>query len=623
MTSPYESRPELTAEQRAVVELPAEAMTLVTAAAGAGKTHTLVRRLERLMEREELGTHEVLVLTFSRAAVRELRNRIARHGVAARHVQAQTFDSWALDLLMQVDAGRDWKAESFEDRIRGACSAIEDGLADESYEDLRHVVIDEVQDLVAERRELVETLLERFDCGFTVVGDPAQAIYGFQVQDPAERAGETNRFFDWLRATFGEELVELQLTENFRADTDEAGLALPFGPVLRTRAERGRSGDGGVYEELRGALRDALIMGDLADGHVRDLLASYTGNTAILCRDNGQALLVSERLHTAGLAHRLQCAARDRVVPSWLAELFRVRPERTLTRETFDALVADRALGGPGGSGVLWSSLRRGAASSGGRTLDLDRLFTLITTERLPDEITAAPSSPLIVSSFHRAKGLEFDRVIVVDPGALSPDHEDEAGEEPRALYVAMTRARSELLRMDTINRWNVRRDQRTRRWARYGRRPWQRLGLEMTGADVHSDHPAGAVEFAADPIELQEHLLTKVSVADPVVLRRLYEDSLEPGQSPPYLILHDDRPIGVLSERFRRDLYRLLQQSESFVPRRFPREITEVRIEAIETVTGSRAAGTIAGLGDRGVWAAPRLVGLGRFDYGGKEGDG
>jgi len=69
------------------------------------------------------------------------------------------------------------------------------------------VVIDEVQDLVGARRELVEALVDRFECGFTIVGDPAQSIYGFTVKDRTARAGETNRFFEWLRNTFGEELV--------------------------------------------------------------------------------------------------------------------------------------------------------------------------------------------------------------------------------------------------------------------------------------------------------------------------------------------------------------------------------------------------------------------------------
>src|SRR5690606_26576991 len=91
----YSGTPTLTAEQRAVVEQPAGARTLVTAQAGAGKTHTLVRRLDRLVAEEDLSAGEILVLTFSRAAVRELKNRLVRYGEAARHVRVQTFDSWA------------------------------------------------------------------------------------------------------------------------------------------------------------------------------------------------------------------------------------------------------------------------------------------------------------------------------------------------------------------------------------------------------------------------------------------------------------------------------------------------------------------------------------------------
>ena len=40
------------------------------------------------------------------------------------------------------------------------------------------------------------------------------------------------------------------------------------------------------------------------------------------------------------------------------------------------------------------------------------------------------------------------------------------------------------------------------------------------------------------------------------------------------------------------------------------------MRIEAVETVVGSEASGRLAGLGDYGVWLAPRLVGLSKFTY-------
>ncbi|MGH3902632.1 MAG: UvrD-helicase domain-containing protein [Pseudonocardiaceae bacterium] len=624
MTDPYDDDPALTPEQRSVVEQPADALLLVTAGAGAGKTHTIVRRLERLISDEDLNARDVLVLSFSRSAVHQLRNRIVRTAGDGNFVRVQTFDSWALDLLMEVDANQDWSSRSFDERIRGATAAIVDGLADDRYEELCHVVIDEVQDLVDDRRNLVQVLLARFECGFTVVGDPAQSIYGFQVADPAERSGEANRFIEWLRAHFAD-LVELTLTENFRARTAEARTALAFGPGLRVAAEAGRSeGDGDYYEDLRTALMDTLILGDLNDGFVRDSLQGFAGTTAILCRTNGQALLVSESLHEAKVPHRLQRSAQDRVVPAWIGMLFDPHRGNMLTRDAFEDLVPELPLPKESEPSVLWSMLMRSAAGSGRRSLDLGRLRQAVATGRLPDELTAPPPADLIISSFHRAKGLEFDRVIVMDPGPLRGDTDTDEAEEARLLYVAMTRPLDELMHLATANTWNVRIDDRTKRWVCYGPQPWQRMGMEIVGSDVHSDDPAGTAEFSADPVELQHRLAATASPGDPVVLERRYEESLEVGLSPPYLVVHDGTPIGAASELFRKALYRLLQQNARFVPRRFPRLIEGVRVDAVETVTGSEAAGAVAGLGGRGVWLAPRLVGLGRFTYDRqKDGDG
>src|SRR5260370_5144593 len=87
---------DFTTEQAAVVSLPVEAHALVSAAAGTGKTHTLAGRLTRLVEGEGLSAgDELLVLSFSRAAVAELRRRIAGLVGDPRYVGAATFDSFA------------------------------------------------------------------------------------------------------------------------------------------------------------------------------------------------------------------------------------------------------------------------------------------------------------------------------------------------------------------------------------------------------------------------------------------------------------------------------------------------------------------------------------------------
>lgn len=631
MSGAYTDDPPLTDEQRAVVEQPYDAKVLVTAGPGAGKTHTLVRRLDFLVEEEELSAGEILVLTFSRAAVRELRDRLAAHGEAARHVRAQTFDSWALELLMEVDAEGAWHERSFEQRIDGARDAIETGLAEERYgEDLLHVVVDEVQDLVGARREMVEALLDAFDCGFTVVGDPAQSIYGFTVSDVEQRAGETNQFFVWLRNTFGEELVELELTRNFRAVAEEAEAALPHGPGLRRIAETGRSGDRTRYEDLRATLRSTTNL-DQVDEFTAMALAEYDGSTAVLCRTNGQALLISERLAAHGVEHRLQRSARDRVAPAWIGRLFRAVEGSTLTRARFDELAPSLSLPAGATPDRLWSLLlRTGTGRGGDRILDLAALRRALATGRLPDELTAQPPSRLVVSSFHRAKGLEFDRVVVVDPGALHDEQanqpradrksrkrwEIDVDEEARLLYVAMTRPRKELLWLEPLDMRLVRPDPRLDRWARYSFKHWARLGLELVGGDVNTDQPAGMRDFSADPVKLQEYLATDVRPGDEVVLERLHPDAIGLGESPPYLIMHKGRPIGTTSDRFRADLYRHLKLNNDYEPRNWPQKLTGVRIDAVETVAGSEAVGIQAGLGRYGVWLAPRLVGLSSFTY-------
>ncbi len=321
MTDVYLDSPPLTAEQRAVVEQPWDARVLVTAGAGAGKTHTLVRRLDALCGHEDpeesLDAADILVLTFSRAAARELRERITRHGDRARRVRAQTFDAWAYGVLAQAYPDRDWATTSFDERIRVATEAVEEGAL-ESGDSVppSHVVIDEVQDLLGDRRELVEALLDRYQdsCGFTVVGDAAQSVYGFQIEDPAERNDETGRFFEWLRRSYPDDLVELHLTENFRAVTPEARVALSHGP----RLQRVRDADEAatLYEELRDLLVDPVnTLADLTDEYTLQGLRDLDDTCAVLTRDNRQALVVSRLLHENGIEHRLRRPLEERPVP--------------------------------------------------------------------------------------------------------------------------------------------------------------------------------------------------------------------------------------------------------------------------------------------------------------------
>ncbi|MFI1695461.1 UvrD-helicase domain-containing protein [Streptomyces bobili] len=618
----------LTAAQQAVVDQPWDARVLVTAGAGAGKTHTLVRRLDVLVEREELEAGEILVLSFSRAAVRELTERIERHAAAAQRIRVQTFDAWAAALLNRAYPDTDWGTYTFDERIEAATEAIDKGAVEGGEYLPAHVVIDEVQDLVGVRREMVEALLDRFqeNSGFTVVGDSAQAVYGFQVSDPDQRAEETDRFLTWVRATFGEDLVELHLGDNFRARSEAARMALPYGAQLqrlpRDRAEAAAEAER-IHGDLRALLLSAPNFGSLEDEFVRAALRDYPDTTTILCRDNGQALTLSGILADADVPHTLQRSARERSAPVWIAELLASTGASTLSRERFEELLVD--LRAPDGSTpeALWRSVRKVARGSGRGTVDVVGLHRALAEGRLPDELTAAQPSSLVISTVHRAKGLEFDRVLIVEPRVLKEPaqvrkkkYDYDPAAEARLLYVAMTRVRDDLYVLDAPNSWLLRKDKRIDRWYLGGRSTWARNGIELIGSDVSHEQPPGTEGIHEDAAEVSRYLLTDVTPGAEAELVLLHGIPVAADQSPPYAVVVGGRRIAVVSERFRTDLHRMLRRTAHSEVDRWPPLITGLRVECVESVAGIPAATEAAGLGTHGAWVAPRLCGLGRFHW-------
>ncbi|MFF1305359.1 UvrD-helicase domain-containing protein [Streptomyces sp. NPDC058307] len=623
MTDAYLDSPPLTDEQRVVVEQPWDARVLVTAGAGAGKTHTLVRRLDALCGQEDpdesLEAAEILVLTFSRAAARELRERIARHGERARRVRAQTFDAWAYGVLLQAQPDGEWSAAGFDERITAAAQAIERGALEAGDAvPPAHVVIDEVQDLLGSRRELVEALLDRYQdsCGFTVVGDAAQSVYGFQIADPDERADETGRFFDWLRCSYPDDLVELHLTHNFRAVTPEARVALAYGPRLQKVSDTEQAAT--LYEELRGLLLDpANGLSDLDDPLTLDGLRNLSDTCAILTRDNQQALVISELLHEHSVEHRLRRPLEERPVPYWVAELLRRTEATGLTEDRFRSLLAEIPLPYEPNTSALWTVLRRATRSAGRNALDLERLRRSVVDGRFPDEAADPETTRIVVSTVHRAKGLEFDRVIVLSPPTIADlrkqyKEEFDPSAEARALYVAMTRARQDLYHVNPPELPMIRRAGGRKSGRRYvgGWRAYDRFGVVAETGDVCRDNPPG---HESDALATQVYLLEQVGPGQEVLLRKRHDLPMGEFQSPPYALVHNGREIGEASERFREELFRVQKVNRTWDPW-WPDEIHSLRIDDLETVTGSTAAGTNAGLGDRGVWIIPRITGIGKY---------
>lgn len=590
------------------VGLPWDTRALVTAGPGSGKTHSLIRRLAYLIDEEGLDPDEVIALSFSRAAVREIKARLAIDDSDARYVEVRTFDSFATWLLSRVDPESSWERVDYDGRIRAAVNALnEKDEAAELMAEIRHVTVDEIQDLVEERAELIKALLSRIDGGFTLLGDPAQGIYGFQIEDRRERIRGSTGLFDWVGTTYDGEVEPATLRGNHRARSDDARAALPFGPLLADSQPD--------YRKIAHELRTTLVTGGRYFGALADSawLLEKGPSTAVLCRNNGEALLVSRELSRLNVPHRLQRSTQDRVVASWAGALFlgldRSHPSQS---DVMDVLEQVRLPDGLTPVDLVRVLKRISGGPRNAASLDLYGVRRRLAQGLIPDELLDQRPTSVVVSTIHRVKGLEFDRVIIVDTG--DPDDEPvEQAELARLLYVAMTRPRDTLCWTDRVlPPPGHRMAQFGDRWyeSGFGAKSWLRFGMEIRDQDAHRVDPAGTVGYKTDARRIQCYLRDRLPLDSPVTLDRL------DGDDPPrYDIRHDGVHIGVTSESFGYALRGVLGRSH-YSMARWPRRITEVRVETVETVSGSDAAAINSGLGDFGVWLRPRLCGLGRFDW-------
>jgi hypothetical protein len=345
-------------------------------------------------------------------------------------------------------------------------------------------------------------------------------------------------------------------------------------------------------------------------------LKAYPGACAILTRDNRQALAVSELLHEHGVEHALKRSLQDRPVPYWVAELLRRAESATLTEPRFLELLGEIPLPAGVEPQRCWRSLRAATRRTGRGLVDVAAVGRLVAEGRFPDELGDPETARLTVSTVHRAKGLEYDRVLLLSPPSIAElrkTHEDlDVPAEARALYVAMTRAREDLYHVAGPDTSRIRRHRPTGRWYLGGWKKHERYGIQVLPGDVHREQPPGSYNADLAAVETQTYLLEQVRPGDAVALRLRHSLTAGPGQSPPYDVVHRDRVIGEASERFRRDLYAVEMISRSWDVS-WPRQIVGLRVDMLETVAGSTAAGANAGLGGHGVWMAPRITGIGR----------
>jgi hypothetical protein len=435
-------------EQRFVIEAEANSWLLVEAGPGTGKTAVACARVAKLLG-EGIAPSSILLVSFTRTAVAELRSRIRRMAQSvqgASGVRITTLDSEAWHLGFGFRGAAQGHVSGFDENIDGAIRLLKERAPEvmEWFESIRHIIIDEAQDLVGNRAELVFQLLDSLgaSAGVTVFVDPAQAIYGFStdVDDAEEGAKSVAPFHEQLLAEFPESFVEAKLTKLYRTSSIALQQVFEGG----RRCVFGEADAGAKLDEL-----EAMARSNSKATLGVDKRIDLGPHELVVFRRRSEVLMASSFLSANEVPHRLRLSQTALGVQPWVA-LVLSKHETTspLTPEVFGtrwaALGSHPLIGGLDHEEV-WSLLMRTAGLPTG-SVDLMTLRKVLSRARPPAEFcqTEVGIAGPILGTIHASKGREADKVTLMLPRTRREGTDLE--EEVRVTYVGATRARKELL---------------------------------------------------------------------------------------------------------------------------------------------------------------------------------
>ena len=459
--------PDWDMEQLEVILEPASCWQLVTAGPGAGKSAVACQRVAFLMD-EGIAASRVLLISFTRTAVAELRDRIASYAVASASVRAvriSTLDSHAWSLRTGFEdshfGAKSGENDSYELSIRRALDMFRQKQPDllDFMGRLEHLIVDEAQDILGDRAQLVVEVLRSLvpACGVTILADPAQAIYGFTTDGAANRVSPSDSLLDLLRSVFPNRFKEKSLQKIHRINN--AALAEVF---LQTRkAIEGVDSTQDHVTKVQQAIRESCgrDVGLVEYKNFAEFLTRVQDRSMlVLFRHRADVLFASSYCSEAGIEHRLRMSGLPTVVKPWLGWLLAEETAAVITREEFDRLwtvrsqISAQPFVGEERDGA-WSLLHRLAAGKRSTTVDLVHLRGIVSRSRPPLELCLPDlgSSGPILGTIHASKGREADTVVLVLPppqqdDAITCDGERAAiFEEGRVYYVGATRARNML----------------------------------------------------------------------------------------------------------------------------------------------------------------------------------
>ena len=197
------------------------------------------------------------------------------------------------------------------------------GYADTVRWRFRHLLVDEAQDLNPLQHRLVELLRGDHDDVF-LVGDPAQAIYGFTGSDPSLLLDVADRFP-------GVEVIRLPVNHRSTPQVVDAGRFVLESAEVGTTVESARTdGEPPVERRHDDEHAEAATVASLIAASDPDLVR--TGRVAVLARTHATLEPTRRALAAAGVAVRRRADGAGSRLAALLDEAYRLRDPDRLRR---------------------------------------------------------------------------------------------------------------------------------------------------------------------------------------------------------------------------------------------------------------------------------------------------
>lgn len=421
----------LSKKQREIINDKQSKYIVVAAGPGSGKTRVLVHKLASLLLMEDVKHEQLLMLTFSRAAATEFKQRLVNLiGSAAYFVEIKTFHAFSFNLL-----GETGNLENSNDVVRRAAEMIENGDAEQGYINKTVLVIDEAQDMDKDEFALVQALMKHNEeMRVIAVGDDDQNIYQFR--------GSDSRFMQAFIEKMG--AVKYEMTENYRSDNAIVSFSNQFAQRISSRMKT--SPCVAVNKELGQVHVTQYESENLEIPLVNNLLATHKCEHAcVLTNTNEEAARIVGLLTKHGVSAQLiQSVEGFRFINFAEVRYFLKSIDEDLTspviseeqwekakRKTITRYKSSTCINYIKEFFAVFESVNKVKYRS-----DLsDFVF-----ESNLDDFCGDDRQKVFVSTIHKSKGREFDTVYMLLDGEIA-----DSDEKKRKLYVGMTRAKHKL----------------------------------------------------------------------------------------------------------------------------------------------------------------------------------